>query len=391
MTPAEATPGGAPTGVGLALSPEEFCAQARRLSGLDDFGPDDFRPGLERLHGSYTNDSVLNHVGSAAVSAHITMALVTRLRLVRLHEDRPGIFRQPLNEPLIVTGLPRSGTTFLHQLLCQLPDARWLPTWETREPIADSNADRRREHHARHLNLMRTFAPELEDKHPVVLDAPDECMYLLDPSFVSPSFSMNAPTWTYSSWLLDQDQRRPYGIYRELLQVIQATAPERRLILKSPGHVGMIEPLLAAVPEARIVQTHRDPMTIVPSMCSVLESSHRICSDGVERVLGGRRTLDHLARQCQRNMDQRRRLGAPPVVDVRFEELIREPLAAARAIHDRFGWQWTPDVEARLSAWIAKGPPRQVGRHRYSLEDYGLGADEIATRFADYRAAWGYA
>ena len=367
------------------LEPTELCERAAKFTGLADFGTD-FMPALEALCSCYEREERLAPGGRVTVGWHIIQALTTRLRLTDRQKRVPEIFGKPLNDPIIVVGLPRSGTTYLHQLLCALPDTRFLTFWEAREPIADETTDDRRQRFALVAELIRRGAPDLEFKHPIELDGPEECMYLLDPSFVSQSFiSADAPCPAYFEWLMQADQREPYRIYRLLLEYIQASAPEKRLILKSPTHLSALEALLRAVPEAKIVHTHRDPLSVLPSMCSLLETLYRPAVTHLDRKRLGRDMLLVVAEMLDRALAARVRLPEEAICDIDFAALTSDPETTVRSVFDHFGLGWSADADRALSAELARGRPKQVGRHRYSLEQYGLDATQVRERFATYR------
>jgi hypothetical protein len=225
-----------------------------RQAGLSDFGEPDFEEPLAILCRSAEEDARLSLLGRMAVRDQITRALVTRLRRIDLRRKNPGIFSAPLTAPLIVLA-SRSGTTLLHRLLALASDARAIPMWQLQQPIAPPGPDRRREEAIAQVARIKKVAPELDAKHHIDADEPEECVFLLDSSLMSPSFWMFAPVYGYLSWLLDRDSHAAYRVYREHLQIFQAETPDLRLTLKAPAHTAGLEALLAAIPEAMIVQT----------------------------------------------------------------------------------------------------------------------------------------
>lgn len=371
------------------LDPDELRERASKHAGLSDFGGGERE--LAELCRAFNEEPRIGPGGRLSLSWHVIQALITRLRLVHTERHHPERFARRLNDPIVLVGLPRSGTTFLHGLLCALPKTRFLRFWEAREPIPGEGEDDRITRFALVARLVQRNSPDLADKHPVDLHGPEECMYLLDPSFLSVSFmTAEVPSTNYLGLLLRSDMREPYRIYRRLLEYLQALAPDARLVLKSPTHLGALDCLLAAVPEARVILTHRDPLSVVPSLCSLYESVYRPSLLRLDREQIGRDTLMLLDLQLQGCARARKSVPPHKICDLTFTEVVGDPRGSVRAVFEHFGWPWSDEHEAALGAKLAAGAPEYVGRHRYSLSDYGLDPAELVERFSDYRARWGF-
>ncbi len=371
----------------LLAEPQQLLERARLLASLDDYGPD-VLPALDafcRLFGEVP----LTQFGRRSLTRRAVQALVTRLRLMELRKRQPEIFAGKLLDPIIIVGLPRTGTTYLHGLLAQLPGRRALRMWEVREPIPDADDHRIADYE--HLVRMRLAAtPELAVQHPLDAHGPDECMYLLDPSFLSHSFSfVDAPCPSYFALVNDSQAEEPYQIYRQLLLYFQAGSPGQRLVLKSPSHFGMLSALLHAVPEAKLVHTHRDPVHACASLCSLHVTFFERMVEGFDRRAHARVVLDMLDCFTARHAAQREALPGSSCFDLGFAELTRQPQHSVQRLHQHFGLDWSDtDEQALLSA--LRGAPPQVGRHHYRLEDFGLSETEAAQRLHGYRQRWGY-
>lgn len=371
------------------LSPERLLERARHLARLDDFGPD-IRPALNMLCDCF-DEAPLTALGQSNLALHVTQALVTRLRLVQERKRTPALFEGCLNDPIVIVGLPRTGTSYLQQLLACLPGRRYLHFWEAREPIPDID-DQRVPYYEHVARLLTQAMPELAAQHPIDAHGAEECMFLLDPSLISQSFVLvDAPCRAYFDWAIDPRHHEPYLIYRQLLLYLQASTPGARLVLKSPAHFAMLTPLTQAVPEARLVHTHRDPLQILPSMCSLQETFFRASASGFDRRQHGASRLAFLEGMMARNAEQRALLPAVQIFDLDFGDLIRQPLLSVRLVHEHFGFGWSDADEQALLAELARGVPAQVGRHHYRLEDYGLHAAEVAERLQAYRQRFGFA
>jgi hypothetical protein len=367
----------------ISLDPDNLAAAAARKAGCSDFGSDEFRDALDVLCASADRDAHLNLVGRMMMREHIVSALATRLLLVEARRTRPEVFEAELVPPLIVVGLPRSGSTFLHRLLSIAPGARALPFWLLRRPLPLPGKDRRRSEIVTRLKIAKKFAPQLDAKHFVEADSPEECFWLLDPSLRSLTFWVNAPVYGYVEWLAQQDMRPAYATYREMLQLIQADTPGARLTLKAPAHTPWLAELLEAIPTAHIVQTHRDPLPVVASACSLFHTIHGLAGE-VDPPRLGRVILDLLANNLVRNLAARERLGKDAVLDIQYEELLADPSATVARIHERFGLGVDDELRSCLAAEVSLLAQHKHGRHDYDLGDFGLGADEVRDAFARY-------
>ena len=372
-------------GVPLVLvTPEVLERRAQAITGLSDFGERDFHEPLRVLCHSVNHDADLSMVGRLAFRDHVTNALVTRLRRVDLHSRRPDIFSAPLVPPIIVLGLPRSGTTMLHRLLALGTGARPLYTWELQEPIAGPGPDHRRERAIARIKLLKKMVPSLDAKHYIHADEPEECVLLLESSLRSLSFWMFAPVYSYLQWYTTQDMHGAYRVYREHLQIFQAETPQQRLTLKAPAHGAHLEALRAAVPEALVVQTLRDPEPVVASVNSLFYTIHSVVA----------RTLD-VERMARANVALMRHFTEQPdgmgssaahngSINIRYEQLLSDPIGVVQRIYRHFGLEFDSGFEQRLGEWLKNRPQHQFGRHEYSLEECGIERAWLHEQFRTY-------
>jgi hypothetical protein len=251
------------------------------------------------------------------------------------------------------------------------------------EPIAGPGPDLRRETLQRTLAGMKRLDAGLDAKHHFDADNPEECMLLLDGTLHSLSFWVFAPVYGYFEWLRRQDQRAPYRTYRWLLQAFQRLAPGRRLTLKAPAHTAALPALLEAVPEALVVQTHRDVAEVVPSLNSLIFSLHGLVTDEVDVARMAETNMRHLEHMIAQS--EAARAAAPrAVLDVSYDELVRDPVACLRGIYAHFGLELDEDFAERARAFVAARPKDKYGRHEYAAEDFGTSPAAIRERFAAY-------
>ncbi|HEY2281239.1 MAG TPA: sulfotransferase [Streptosporangiaceae bacterium] len=321
----------------------------------------------------------------------MTDHLVNRLLLTSVRQQAPGIFTRPLAGPLIVAGLPRSGTTLLHRLLAADPAHHGPPYWELARPLARSairpgGPDHRRRYAALTLGLRGLLEHDLDRKHFVTVDTPEEDLHTLGATFQSWYYWMAAPVYGYLDWYLSQDQHHKYREYRAWLQVLQAAHPGRRLVLKSPEHTGGLGALLDAVPEAHVVQLHRDPGTSFASFVSLTRTTQHMFAGPIDQARSARASLSLLSSELRRNRAARaRHPGA--VLDLRYEDLIADPPTTAQRIYQRFGLDWTDAAARGLRRYRRQNPPGRHGAHHYPL-DAGLPPAEIAAAFHPDQQSW---
>jgi len=368
----------------VALAPKGLERRAVRKAGLEDFGEPDFAQGLAVLCRSAEEDARLSFLGRRVFRDHVTDALVTRLRRIEARRRMAEVFRAALVPPVIVLGLPRSGTTLLHRLLALDEAARAPVLWELQCPIAAPGPDRRRENARRRVVRMRKAAPDLDAKHHIDADEPEEDVFLLDSSLSSPSFWMFAPVYGYLEWYVAQDQRPAYRVYREHLQLLQAGSPGRRLTLKAPAHTGNLEALAEAVPEAFFVQTHRDPVTVTISVNSLFYTIHGLVTESVDVRRMAAVNTELMAGLLERGMAARASVPAQRIFDVRYCALVADPIGTVRGIYSYFGLPFTSAFEARMARFMAERPPERFGKHDYAAEDFGLTEQQLRGRFKAY-------
>ena len=367
-----------------ALDPDAACDEARRRCGLSDFGAPYFRPALETLLESVDRDANLHFIGRRHMHGLVVRSLVTRLRLAKA---APSADRRRLPPPLLVCGLPRSGTTFLHRLLAVADDTRALRLWELMDPLPGPGPDRRRDQTAMRLSRLRRLSPSnLDAQHFMRAELPDECGHLFRATFLSSMYAM-VPATGYLDWYPRQDMHAAYRDYRRLLVLmIGHDGAARRLVLKDPFHAMSLPALFAAIPDAMVVQTHRAPSEVVPSFHKLTLSTQAVLTAKVDVpkiVATNTRWLEWVAR---RSVEDRARVPAGRVIDVDYRALVADPVGVVRAIHDRFGLGWSDALEAQLAAFVRANGQRKHGDNPYAASAFDQTASAIDERFADYRA-----
>ena len=319
---------------GSRLNEESLFSAAIKQTGLTDFGDPHFRQGLTSLIESAENDAKLHFIGRRVMNTLITVFLVNRLLLAETRKRRPEIFRTPLLPPLVILGLPRSGTTFLHGMLALDPANQAIPAWQTMRPIANSKPDRRKQTYHWENKAQSLLIPKLDRMHYSRTDTPEECVILFGTTFVSAIFSTCAPVYGYQDWLNSQDRLMAYREYLALLQIIQYPNPSLRFALKSPAHTGAIDTLLSVIPDALIIQTHRHPVPVCNSTNSLIYQMHNLVTEQHDIPRMAKVNVDTLVQWAKSSMAMRD-TGAVRVHDVYYDLLVADPIGTVKRIYDQ--------------------------------------------------------
>ncbi len=374
---------------------ESLMAEAGAAAGgLKDFGDRSFLPALEVLCDALDAEARLSESGRYVFRLKLVGQLTTRLRVaedLRLH---PAIAGEIVEPPLVIVGLPRTGTTKLHRLLSRDPRFWWMAFWESQFPLPFPGEElaapqaRIAEGH-KLVDMMTTAMPKLMAIHPMAAEEADEEVMLMEHSMLS-AFDAYANIPSYSAWLSQQDQAPAYRFLKRMLQHLQwqkrARGLEgRRWVLKAPHHLQRMDVLLDVFPGAQVIQTHRDPLRSIPSIASFIDTLWRIYSDETNPFDAGRTWSERMRRGLDHTM--RVRDNAPSqFLDVRFEDTVKQPLDVVRDIYRFIGWELTPGVLGQMRAWLVADEQSHSAVHEYTPEQFGLSEAQIELDFAHYRA-----
>lgn len=371
---------------------DQLLAQAAATCGLHgipaDFGTG-FEPGLEALVESIRTDVPIHAGNVQQMSAQILGLLVSRAHSEAGWKRRPECLAAPIRAPLVVTGIPRTGTTALHKLLSMDRRFQGLEQWLIGTPMPRPPRESWDRHPLFRAALANQEAflqavPALRVAHEVNADEVDECLNLLAQSFVShyPSTGLGLPH--YDRWWRAQDETPSYRRYADNLRLIGADAKEQRWLLKNPGHITHLDALLTVFPDACIIQTHRDPAKCIPSVCALIWPARNFFqARETDPTLIGPRELEFWASSAERA--RKVRLARPDrFFDVRFADFRRDPLAVVDAIYRHFGMTLGDESRQRMRQWLDANPQHKHGRHEYTAERFGLSDAAIHDRFAEY-------
>lgn len=368
---------------------DDLKASAVRTVGLDDFGTDDdnYLEALGVLLESYRSEADFTELGSKMSRFFLRNALVARLLSEASWKQHPQHASAAIAAPIFVTGLPRTGTTALHRLLCGDPRHQGLELWLAEFPQPRPPRETWPQNPV-FAELQRRFAkaheenPDYTGLHFMTADEVEECWQLLRQSVHSVSYETLAHVPTYARWLARQDWTRPYERHRKNLQLIGLNEPEKRWVLKNPSHLFALDALFAAYPDALVIQCHRPAETIMASMCSLAQNTTAGWSNRFVGATIGADSLETWSRGLERFNAVRAKADPRQFCDVEYDDLARDPIGTVENVYARFGIEMTGDArEALRQTEEASRQGPRAPKHSYSLADYGLTEDQVKERF----------
>jgi hypothetical protein len=370
------------------LDAETLLAAARRRSSLTDFGDGRFREGLGVLIDAFNARDDANAFGRIVFRSHVVSLLVNRLKIQADLTRHP--LDVPLARPLFITGLPRSGTTFLHCLMSEDPAGRTLRTWEGWMPSPAPTyeayeTDPRIALARRQADRVSRLSPRLATAHAVTAESPEEDNYLFARDFQSVMFAHLFEVPDYIRWLRGRDLGPSYHYARRQLQLLSWKYRADHWVLKAPAHLPWLDNLLEAFPDASVIVTHRNPLQVIPSFCSLIAGLRGIVTEHLDLRRLGAESVEELAWRSGRMIAARAGLDPARFLDVSYERIVADPISTIREACRHFGFDFTPKYEARACHYIAENPRHKYGAHRYLLEDFGLDEATVNHHFADYR------
>ncbi|MEZ0186586.1 MAG: sulfotransferase [Candidatus Reddybacter sp.] len=342
---------------------------------------------MAELLNALNADANLHPFGRFYIKQMLVGLLVNRAKLTALWQRQPEILNSEISAPLIILGLPRTGTSFLFELLAEDPSHRYLSNWEaTVGQVPPGNyrwANDPRRKLGRHLLRFQNYLiPQMKEIHTFHLDGPEECTSLLMQGFSTLAIAAMFNVPAYAQWLSTADHEPTYRHFKKILQTLQWQYPGERWLLKSPSHIDAVDSILTVFPDARFVQTHRDPVKAVASFASLCAAFRGLCSTSVDMHEVGEQALDRLAIDFESYLEVRKTCDGANFVDLQYRDLVTNPLATVGGIYEHFALPFSLVTEANMTAYLAK--EREGGGHQYRPEDFGLSAKGIRDRFQAY-------
>src|SRR5262245_27024089 len=376
----------------LRLDVNRLVDAARRRAGTDGGEDTSFVEALQHLVAALETEANLNLMGRIAVREDIVRLLANRFRVERDRRRDAGIAAEDVRRPIFITGMPRSGSTLLHGLLAQAPANRVPQTWEMLNPSpapqrATYDRDPRIAKVERELWWFQRLSPSFQVIHDVGARMPEECVIIIAHSLIGSQFTSMYDIPSYSRWCDTQDARPRYELHRRFLQHLQHHCRGERWVLKAPFHLRHLNALRAVYPDARVIMTHRDPLEVLGSECSLMATLRHTFTDTVDQRRIGREVTEELVEDIRLGLEGRSAAGAEDehFLDLLYDEFAGDPIAQVRRIYTRFGMVLAPTVETRMRRYLAETFKEKYGAHRYTLEQFGLHPEEERKRYRAYR------
>lgn len=370
----------------------ELEEQARSQTGLSDFGDPFYREGLERLVDSINAEADFNEMGEVIASAMLLNLLTSRLKIEETYRLHPEIEDEEIDGPVFVVGLPRTGTTALSLLIAADPQFRSLRTWESQSPTpppetATQDTDPRIAEAELGIEMMDATFPLMQTMHQSEARGATECFDLMGMTFRTYHYDGIWHVPSYVEWVMQCDMTGTYEYHRRVLKLLQWHCPPNLWHLKTPVHIFALDALLEVYPKSRFVWSHRDPVKVLGSVCSIMSYVRSWSSDRDDRAHLGTELVDSWAEGIRRAMDFRDRVGEDLFVDVAFSDLQTDPIGTISRCYQQLGLTFSDAARAAVTDW-AEGNRPGAHTHSYQLSDYGLTPEMIRGPFADYLARY---
>jgi hypothetical protein len=364
----------------VELNADALMTQAAAATGLDDFGPMDFVERLETILHSLNTEAPLSPMGRIGAASQMGQLLQNRLLIAALLARHPEIHDIEIAAPIVIAGLPRTGTTHLHNLISADPALRSLPYWESQQPVplptetslANTPEDPRLARTEGGLQVMNMIMPDFNRMHEMTTWHVHEEIQILAIDFSTMMFETMAPMPTWRDYYKSHDQTPHYEYLKTVLKACQFLRGGTRWILKSPQHLEQFGPLARTFPDATFLVTHRDPVSVMVSMGTMVSYSARISLSPVDPVAISNYWADRLDDMLNAAMRDRELLAASQSMDIRFDQFMADDLGTIRDIYALAGQPMDAAAEAALANYGATHERERFGKVIYDVDQIGI-------------------
>ncbi len=365
---------------------------ASKATGLSDFGGEDYYEGLNVLIDSILEEKHFHSFGYFLAKGMIVEPLKNRLYLEETYKRSPEIKDESIEGAIWVLGLPRTGSTLLHNLLALDEENRTLKRWEAAVPSpmnVDPKVDlEQRKKKAQVTDkVLHILAPDLLKKHSMGWNLPEECVMLFRDTFRSQLFGFSLGVEKYGEWLRNQNLNTAYAYYLRQLKVLQHQEKKTRWVFKAPFHSLHIEAIESVFNQPRYINLHRNPNSVLPSVASLGETLQGMCSKYVDRRLAG----EHVLNECKLAIDNlvrsREKIASNRIIDIYFSDFIKDPSGTIEGVYEKWELPFTEAYRAKINEFMANNPKNKHGEHTYAREEYGLTDAQINEEFGSYIAS----
>jgi hypothetical protein len=375
------------------MTVDEIIAKARAATGLTDLGDPAVIEGLEVLVKASNEEARLSEVGAQRWEANLVNTLANRLKVVDYLDKHPALLEAPIEKPLFVFGLPRTGTTLTINLLSADPMRRCFLRWEALNSAPPAKAgelstDPRCVAERERLAMALQYMPQIAAIHYEEADGPSEDQFSMNMSFRAQLFESNVNIPSYRQWMLGASYLPAFTFQKQLLQMLQAENGGR-WTLKNPWHPLYLNDLTTVYPDAQLVMTHRDPVEVVGSACSLIRHVRPMFSDEVDLPEIAAQMIATFDEMIARQNAYRDAHGGDAIYDIQYTDQVRDPIGEMRKLYAHFDEPLTEAAETAMTRLLAENPQGKHGKHVYSLEEFGLTADGVRAHFKDYCERYG--
>ena len=367
---------------------------AVKAAGYDDFGDDSYLEGLRMVLQAYDDAPKLTKLGCKLTMGQLTRCLINRLQTQQGLAADPGVLDHEIRRPIVILGLVRTGSTALHHLIGQDPGLQPLEFWLAAAPQKRPPRSEWAEHPdfkraEAEIEMIYSRDESLKTVHSMLADGPEECRHLLAQQFTDDSFLVNATIPSYTAWYETVDMEPTYRRHRDAIKLIGATSPDKRWLLKYPVHMRYVGDLLKVYPDACIVQTHRDPASVLSSYSSLIAKFRAAYESELDREEITRSQVELWASAAERAIAVRQHHDPAQFFDLFFEDFNADPLGSVKRIYAHFDQELSDEGERRLEQWAESHRRHSRGKHDYKPADRGVPDQEIWDRFAGYMDHFG--
>ena len=371
----------------MALGFSEIVNTAREKAAVPDPDSDSWKEGLQILLHDHARQDRLTERGEMIVRNRYVETLAARMQVDEYIRRNPAVLDQPIDRPVFILGMPRTGTTMLSYMLDADPANRSMLRWEAYNaappaaPGALKTDPRCLAEVARDENMLK-MAPKVAAAHFEPGDGPTECVHLIAQDFRSLMLAVTTTVPTYHDWLMFTDMTTAFEHRKRVLQILQTTNPGR-WVLKMPSDSLFIRQLFKTFPDARVIWTHRDPYAVVGSSLGMRGNSRPMfeVDEGAEymRQYFPLQLALHASRPLEVNAER-----PDDIYHCYYDDLVADPMAQLKQIYRWLGHDWTETAEAGMQGWLDSNPQNKRGKHSYSLEEWGLTKKDLEPYFSDY-------
>ncbi|RUP03142.1 MAG: sulfotransferase [Mycobacterium sp.] len=372
---------------------DRMLAEARGQAGADDLDDTDGITDRLRVHvAAIEGDDGLRQLSRSTLRQRVVRLLRNRLSLTDLIKRYPEIESIPIEKPIIVVGMPRSGTTHLVNLIAADPRRRALPYWESQEPIpavgegpdifgVDPRYTRCKQEH----DALMVSAPVVAAMHDRFPEAIEEEVEILDLDLAAYVLEWHARVPDWRDYYLTLDQHRHYRYLRKVLQALTFLRGPRTWVLKSPQHCEQLGPLMATFPDATVAFTHRDPVAVIQSAITMMAYSDRLRRTSIDPAWLLDYWSDRVHRLLSACVRDRELVAAERSIDISFHQLNGNEMPLLTELYRRAGAELTDKVQRHFQKYLDGNPRGKHGRIQYDLQrHFGISPDELRQRFDFY-------